>query len=149
MTYWIFQPATYQNIVLYCLIRLDVNSQEHKNTPSIWISGVEGVENKKVNLWNFKEWFNLSLTCLKSGVSHFSAMSLSVNRGWPSSFSGQLSTFWCEYGINQCFFPGLHWSPCNSLHFRLWFDNLKANCCQTWLSARARARYSAQFEFMQ
>ena len=35
--YWIFQPATYQNIVLYCLIRLDVNSQEHKNTPSILI----------------------------------------------------------------------------------------------------------------
>ena len=43
------------------------------------------------------------LTCLKSGVSHFSAMSLSVNQGWPTSFSGQL-TFWCEYGINQCFF---------------------------------------------
>ena len=41
-------------------------------------------------------------TRLKSGVSHFSAMSLSVNRGWHTSFLGQL-TCWCEYGISQCF----------------------------------------------
>ena len=37
-----------------------------------------------------------------SGVTHSSAMSLSVNLGWPTLFLGQL-TFWYEYGISQCF----------------------------------------------
>ena len=36
-----------------------------------------------------------NLTCFRSGVNHFSAISLSGNRG---------CTFWCEYGISQCFF---------------------------------------------
>ena len=34
----------------------------------------------------------------------------------------------------------------DSLLFRLWFDNSRANCCQSRLTARARARYSVQFE---
>ena len=38
-----------------------------------------------------------------SGVTHSSAMSLSVNLGWPTLFLAQI-TFWCEYGLSQCFF---------------------------------------------
>ena len=80
------------------------------------------------------------LTCLKSGASHFSAMSLyficnfsamslSVNQGWPTSISGQL-TFWCEYGINQCFFQDF--TDCVViLSISDWFDNLRASCCQS------------------
>ena len=37
----------------------------------------------------------------------------------------------------------------DSLLFRLWLDNLRANCCQSRLTARARAGYSVKFEFME
>ena len=83
------------------------------------------------------------LSCLKSGVGHFSAVLSSVNRGWPTPFLGQL-TFWCEYGISQCSFPGLHWSL-QFLRFRLWFDKPMVNCCQGRLTVRVRARCNALY----
>ena len=53
--YWIFQPATYQSIVSYGKAwRKFPRTQKYT---FIWISGVKRVENKKVNLWNSKEWF--------------------------------------------------------------------------------------------
>ena len=36
-----------------------------------------------------------NLTCCKSGVNHFSAISLSGNRGWPTSFQDSL-----HFGVN-------------------------------------------------
>ena len=57
---------------------------------------------------------------------------------------GQL-TFWCEYGIGQSFFKDFC-LPRDSLLFRLWFDNLRANCCQSQLTAGTRPGYSVQFD---
>ena len=47
-----------------------------------------------------------NLTCFESGVSHFSSISLSGNRGWPTSFKDSF-----QFGVNTelvMFFPGLH-----------------------------------------
>ena len=56
-----------------------------------------------------------------------------------------------SFGVNTELvnvFPGLHWLAHDSLLFRLWFDNSRANCCQSQLTARARAGYSVRFKFM-
>ena len=37
-------------------------------------------------------------------------------------------------------------TPCDSLRFRPWFDNPRANCGQGRLTARTRARYNVRFE---
>ena len=46
------------------------------------------------------------------------------------------------------FFPGLHWLPHDSLLFRLLFDSSRANCCQSWPTAGARAGYSVQWIYV-
>ena len=54
-----------------------------------------------------------------------------------------LETERLHFGVNTELvnvFPGLHWLPHDSLLFRLWFDNSRANCCQSRLTARTRAR---------
>ena len=61
----------------------------------------------------------------KSGVGHFSAVSLSANRRWPTPILGELS-FWCQYKIINVFLR-LHQSLCDSLRFRLRFDNPRAD----------------------